>query len=94
MATKYLLAKLQIRRNTKNNLPNLAILFPLLCSKFHLNPEHSGLFLKKFILIKENIMANLGTLFFVLRLKKTALHERQGCLTKFISLNQYKFSFL
>ncbi len=54
-----------IRRKTKNNVPNLVILFPLLCSKFSLN---NLLFLKKFILIKENIITNLGTLFFVLRL--------------------------
>jgi hypothetical protein len=53
------------RRKTKNNLPNLVILFPLLCGKFFLN---NLLFLKKFILIKENIITNLGILFFVLRL--------------------------
>jgi hypothetical protein len=54
-----------VRRKTKNNLPNLVILFPLLYGKFFLN---NPLFLKKYILIKENIITNLGTLFFVLRL--------------------------
>ncbi len=51
------------RRKTKNNLPNLIILFPLLCVKFFLN---NLLFLEKFALIKENIITKLGTLFFVL----------------------------
>jgi hypothetical protein len=54
-----------LKRKTKNNLPNLVILFPILYGKFFLN---NPLFLKKFILIKENIITNLGTLFFVLRL--------------------------
>ncbi len=57
-----------LRRETKNNLPNLTILFPLLIVKSFLN---NLLFLKEFVLIKENIMANLGTLFFLSRLKKS-----------------------
>ena len=61
MIIKYL-----FRDKVKNKLPNLTILFPLLCVKFLLN---SSLFLKKFALIKENIIANLGSLFFTLSLK-------------------------
>ena len=45
----------------KNNLPILPILFPLLCVKFLLN---RALFFKKFIFSKENIINNMGRLFF------------------------------
>ncbi len=60
MIIKYL-----FRDKVKNKLPNLTILFPLLCVKFLLN---SSLFLNQFALIKENIIANLGSLFFTLSL--------------------------
>jgi SprB repeat len=53
--------KLLLRDEVKNNLPNLVILFPLLSVKSFLN---NPLFLKEFTLIKENIMINLGRLFF------------------------------
>ena len=56
-----------IREFVKNNLPNLAILLPLLCVKLLLN---NSLFLKQFVLIKEIIIANLGTLFFTNSLKQ------------------------
>ena len=55
------LDKTILREFVKNSLPNLAILLPLLCVKLLLN---NSLFLKQFILIKEIIIANLGTLFF------------------------------
>ncbi len=61
MIIKYL-----FRDKVKNKLPNLTILFPLLCVKFLLI---SSLFLNQFALIKENIIANLGSLFFTLSLK-------------------------
>jgi hypothetical protein len=54
------------RRETKNNIPNFIILFPLLFVKSFLN---NLLFPKVFALIKENIIINLGSLFFVSRLK-------------------------
>jgi hypothetical protein len=62
-----------LRRKTKNNLPNLVILFPLLCGKLFSN---NLLFFKKFILIKENIITNLGRLFFVLRLTKYIVYSK------------------
>ena len=57
--------KILVRDEVKNNLPILIILFPLLCVEFLLN---NPLFLKKFVLIKENININMGRLFFTLSL--------------------------
>jgi hypothetical protein len=56
-----------LRDKVKNKLPNLTILFPLLCVKSFLD---NPLFLKEFALIKENIIVNLGSLFFTLSLNE------------------------
>jgi hypothetical protein len=50
-----------IREFVKNNLPIFTILFPLFCVEFLLN---NSLFLKKLVLTKENIITNIGKLFF------------------------------
>jgi hypothetical protein len=57
---------LSIREFVKNNLPILTILFPLFCVEFLLN---NSLFLKKLVLTKENIITNMGKLFFTNSLK-------------------------
>jgi hypothetical protein len=43
----------QLRDEVKNKLPNLTIIFPLLCIKSFL---YNPLYLKEFVLIKENII--------------------------------------
>jgi hypothetical protein len=58
-----------LRRNTKNNIPKLVIIFSLININFlRNNPECSG-FKRNLGQSKGNRMAKLGRLFFVLRLK-------------------------
>ena len=83
------------REFVKNNLPNLAILIPLLCVKLLLN---NSLFLKQFVLIKEIIIANLDTLFFTNSLIGFQLNIRthfpflnSPCISREISTNEHDF---
>jgi hypothetical protein len=59
--------QLFLRDEVRNKVPILIILFPLLNVKFLLN---NSLFLKEFVLIKENIIINMGTLFLTSSLKE------------------------
>jgi uncharacterized protein (TIGR00730 family) len=59
--TRHAHLSIRLRDEVKNKLPNLTILFPLLCVKSFL---YNPLYRKEFVLIKENIIANLGSLFF------------------------------
>jgi uncharacterized membrane protein len=77
--------------------PNqLSIFYPLLCVKFLVN---NPLFLKKFALIKENIIVNLSSLFFTLSLKQWQAFQKtyriKAYFTKArdIGLPQFSYSF-
>ena len=59
-----------LRRNTKNNMPKLVIIFSLIKANFSRN---NGLFKENLTRSKGNRMTKLGRLFFVLRLNMTLI---------------------